>query len=61
MKINNLYFSLCDDVGENKGGFFVEVYNDEDCTIQVDNFVIPANDVNSNFDMALKWIEKYYI
>lgn len=60
MKINGLYFSMCDDIGENKGGFYVQVYKDEDYTIQIDDFVIPSEQVNNNYSLALEWIKSYY-
>ena len=35
-----LHISLTDDCGENKGGYFCQVYLDEDDMIEYDNFVI---------------------
>ena len=44
-----VYVSLCDDLGENKGGYYCEVYLDEDSD-SIDNFVIHAD-----------WLEDYTI
>ena len=39
-----LYISLTDDCGENKGGYFCQVYLDEDYEFEYDNFVIHRDD-----------------
>ena len=41
-----LFISLCDDVEPNKGGYYCEVYLDEDCISEFDNFVIHKEDLD---------------
>ena len=41
-----LFISLCDDVEPNKGGYYCEVYLDEDCITEFDNFVIHKEDLD---------------
>ena len=40
-----VYISFCDDVGENKGGYYCQVYADSNCDNEIDNFVIGAEEV----------------
>lgn len=42
----DLFITLCDDCGENKGGYFCQVYLDEDCSEDYDNFVIHKEDLD---------------
>ena len=42
-----LFISLCDDVEPNKGGYYCEVYLDEDGITEFDNFVIHKEDLFS--------------
>lgn len=42
----DLFISLCDDVEPNKGGYYCEVYLDEDNYIDVDDFVIHKEDLD---------------
>lgn len=42
----SLFISLCDDVEPNKGGYYCEVYLDEDCNEEFDNFVIHKEDLD---------------
>ena len=42
-----VYISFCDDVGENKGGYYCQVYADSNCDNEIDNFVIQAEDVKA--------------
>lgn len=44
-KGTKVYVSLCNDVGENKGGYYCEVYLNDDCDNPIDNFVIHADDL----------------
>ena len=41
-----LFITLCDDVEPNKGGYYCEVYLDEDNYIDVDDFVIHKEDLD---------------
>ena len=41
-----LFISLCDDVEPNKGGYYCEVYLNEDCISEYDNFVIHKEDLD---------------
>lgn len=40
----SLLISLTDDCGENVGGYFCQVYLDENCAFEIDNFVIHRDD-----------------
>lgn len=45
-----VWVSRCYDCEPNLGGFFCYVYLDEDCQIEVDDFVVPAEVVEANED-----------
>lgn len=45
------YVSLCDDIGENKGGYFCQVYLDEYGENEFDYFVIHAEDIKNENDI----------
>lgn len=53
-----VFVSLCDDVGENKGGFFCQVYADEDMENEINYFVIHKEDLEK---CLLEKREKYII
>lgn len=40
-----VYVSLCDDVDPNKGGYFCQVYSDEDMQEELDYFCIHPEDL----------------
>ena len=42
--------TLCDDCGENKGGYFCQVYLDEDEVFEYDNFVIHNEELECTND-----------
>jgi hypothetical protein len=41
-KGNIYYVSKCDDCGDNVGGYFCQVYRDENLEDEIDNFVVDA-------------------
>ena len=48
VKINDrkkVYVSFCDDNGINKGGYFCQIYEDENLQYEIDNFVIHAEEL----------------
>lgn len=45
-----LFITLADDCGENKGGYFCRVYLDEDCSEDYDYFVIHKEDLDCVID-----------
>ena len=47
-----LFISLCDDIGENNGGYFCQVYLDEDGTDEYDNFVIHKEDLDCFYNKS---------
>ena len=53
----NVYVTRTYDVEPNIGGFYCEVYLDENCDHKVDDFCISANVVNLDLDQL--YIEKY--
>lgn len=40
-----VYISFCEDCDINKGGYYCQVYDNEDMDNEIDNFVIQAEDV----------------
>ena len=42
----DLFISLCDDVEPNKGGYYCEVYLEDDDCLGIDNFVIHKEDLD---------------
>ena len=43
-----VWISRCDDVGENEGGYYCQVYSDSNMENEIDNFVIQAEDVKKD-------------
>lgn len=43
--VRKVYVSFCDDTHPNKGGYFCQVYEDENMEKEIDNFVIHANEL----------------
>lgn len=59
-KYGNVWISKCKDCGENEGGFYCQVYADEDMTEQIDDFCIHPSDCDCNNEEAVKkFIKKY--
>lgn len=58
----SLFISLCDDVEPNEGGYYCEVYLDEDCNEDFDNFVIHKEDLDcfENEDNGIKVLCEEY-
>lgn len=52
-----VWVSRCYDCEPNLGGFFCQVYLDEDYEYEIDNFVVPAAVVDANEDE--KFIVEY--
>lgn len=60
MKCGKVWISTCKDCGENEGGYFCQVYADEDMEIEIDYFCIHPEDCDcSNDDEVKKFIEWY--
>ena len=57
-----LFITLCDDCDENKGGYYCEVYLDEDMEEDFDNFVIHKEDLDcfENEDDGIKVLCEEY-
>jgi hypothetical protein len=53
-----VFVSLCDDIGDNKGGYFCQVYDDEDMENEINYFVIHKEDLEN---CLLEKREKYII
>lgn len=43
-KYNKVFVTLTDDYGENKGGYFCQVYTDENFQNEIDNFCLHHED-----------------
>ena len=58
MEYKGLYISTTSDVGPNQGGYYCQVYEDEDMENQIDDFCIHPEEleVNPDFDY---WIHSY--
>ena len=52
------WVNTCPDVGENKGGYYVEIYTDEDRTNLYDTFCIHPEELEENPDLSY-WIKEY--
>ena len=60
MKYGNVWVSVCEDCGENEGGFFCQVYSDENMENEIDSFCICPDYCDCNDDEAVeKYIEWY--
>jgi hypothetical protein len=58
-KSKSVYVTFCDDTHPNKGGYFCQVYADENCEFEIDNFVIHRNELpNVSGNERLKQAEK---
>lgn len=40
MKYNNVFYTYCDDIGENEGGYFIQFYADPDLNVEIDYMVL---------------------
>ena len=57
MKYRGYYITTCDDIAENEGGLYCQVYADENCGKEVDDFCIHADELaqhNAEF-----WIKRH--
>lgn len=60
MKYGKVWISRCTDCGENEGGYFCQVYADEDMENQIDYFCIHPEDCDCNNEEEVeKFIKKY--
>ena len=51
MEYKGFYISTTPDVGTNQGGYYCQVYDDEDMTNQVDDFCIHPEELEVNPDV----------
>lgn len=49
-KGNKVFVTICDDCGENKGGYYCQVYTDEDFQNEIDNFCLHHEDCKNITD-----------
>ena len=58
-KYNDVYYTTCDDVGENTGGYFIQFYSDPDFVDEIDNMVLrkETEEVNN----PEKYIHEYIV
>lgn len=60
MKYGKVYISTTPDYGENLGGYYCQVYKDEDMDYQVDDFCIHTDDCDCTDSKEVeKFIEEY--
>lgn len=50
MKYGNVWVSITTDCGENAGGYYCQVYKDEDMSYQIDDFCIHTYDCDCTND-----------
>ena len=51
MEYKGYYISTTPDVGPNQGGYYCQVYDDEDMTNQIDDFCIHPDELEENPDV----------
>ena len=51
------YIDSCNDVGENAGGVYIEIYTDEERTKMCDSHVITAEEIADagSVEIAIRW------
>lgn len=51
------YIDSCNDVGENAGGVYIEIYTDEERTKRCDSHAITAEDIEEagSVENAIRW------
>ena len=60
MKCGKVWVSMTNDCDENKGGYFCQVYADEDMEIEIDYFCIHTDDCDcNNQEEVEKFINQY--
>lgn len=58
MEYKGYYISTTPDVGPNQGGYYCQVYDDEDLENQIDDFCIHPEELEVNPDIDY-WIHSY--
>ncbi len=51
MKCGKVYVSITDDVGENEGGYFCQVYADQDMEHQLDYFCVHSEELTNGTEV----------
>lgn len=59
LKYNGLYITFCDDCDKNIGGYFCQIYNDENLENEIDNFVIPKDECYGDLSKAEEFAKDY--
>lgn len=60
MKCGDVWISTCQDYGENEGGYFCQVYADEEMSKEIDYFCIHPEDCDCTDEEEVeKFIEEY--
>lgn len=60
MKYGKVWISCISDCDENEGGYFCQVYTDENMSNEIDNFCIHTDDCNcTDYNEVEKYIEEY--
>lgn len=52
-KGNKVFVTICDDCGENKGGYYCQVYTDDNCENEIDYFTLHHEDCKNITDYEL--------
>ena len=67
MKCGKVWISRTNDCDENEGGYYCQVYSDEDMDYQIDDFCIHVDDCNcedeeevEKFIKFIKWYAESY-
>ena len=56
MEYRGYYISLTDDYGPNEGGYYCQVYQDQDYSEEIDDFCIHPDELEENPDIEY-WIK----
>lgn len=58
-KYNDVYYTICDDVGENTGGYFIQFYSDADFVDEIDHMVLHKD--TEEISNPEKYIHEYIV
>ena len=61
MKYRGFYISRTEDCEENEGGFFCQIYADENFENEIDYFCIRKQEIENIDDLIIKYIDYNFI
>lgn len=60
MEYRGFYISRTEDCEENEGGFFCQIYTDENFDNEIDYFCIRKQEIENIDDLIIKYIDYYF-